>query len=179
MKCLGWNFPETERQPKMNPADRYPHAHEKSRPREGFTRHQGLVIGVISLFWLILKTGRKPSRIQYPCQQTALANVSIFLLPPLVYLLYRLWAGLHRHLGGKQLLRLSGVVALASLLIALGLLRLARLRRPEDKRALPETSRHGPFRQTGSGRFGRFRRALFDRPPCHGPGIAAPCRFGP
>ncbi len=40
-----------------------------------------IFIGLASLCWLIFKTGSKPSRIQYPCQQAAAANVSVFLLP--------------------------------------------------------------------------------------------------
>jgi parallel beta-helix repeat protein len=33
-----------------------------------------------SLVWLIIRTGRKPSRITYPCQRAAVANIHIFLL---------------------------------------------------------------------------------------------------
>jgi hypothetical protein len=34
----------------------------------------------VSLAWLIIRTGRKPSRITYPCQRAAVANVNVFLL---------------------------------------------------------------------------------------------------
>jgi len=37
-------------------------------------------IAALSLLWIILKTGTKPSRIVYPCQRAAVANVNIFLL---------------------------------------------------------------------------------------------------
>ncbi|MFX0107128.1 MAG: DUF362 domain-containing protein [Candidatus Hodarchaeota archaeon] len=36
-----------------------------------------LAIAVASAFWLILRTGRKPSRLAYPCQQAALTNIQI------------------------------------------------------------------------------------------------------
>lgn len=34
----------------------------------------------VSLFWLVIRTGGKPSRITYPCQKAAVANIHIFLL---------------------------------------------------------------------------------------------------
>lgn len=38
-----------------------------------------LFLGVISLLWLILRTGTKPTRIVYPCQRVAVDNVSTSL----------------------------------------------------------------------------------------------------
>ncbi len=35
------------------------------------------VIGIVSLVWLIVRSGRKPSRLSYPCQQAALLNTSV------------------------------------------------------------------------------------------------------
>jgi len=46
----------------------------------------GLLAGT-SLAWLIVRTGRKPSRIAYPCQKAAVANIHIFLLVLFVPLL--------------------------------------------------------------------------------------------
>jgi hypothetical protein len=37
-------------------------------------------IAFVSAFWLILRTGRKPSRIHYPCQQAAIVNIRTFRL---------------------------------------------------------------------------------------------------
>ncbi len=37
------------------------------------------VLALLSLIWLIVRTGRKPSRINYPCQRAALANVTVLL----------------------------------------------------------------------------------------------------
>jgi len=38
-----------------------------------------LLIGFLSLIWLIIRTGRKPSRINYPCQKIAINNSLLFL----------------------------------------------------------------------------------------------------
>lgn len=35
------------------------------------------VVGIVSLVWLMLRSGRKPSRLSYPCQQAALLNTSV------------------------------------------------------------------------------------------------------
>ncbi len=37
-------------------------------------------IAVVSAIWIMLRTGRKPTRIVYPCQQAAVANIRIFRL---------------------------------------------------------------------------------------------------
>ncbi len=37
------------------------------------------LVGVLSLVWLILRSGRKPSRLNYPCQKAALANATLLL----------------------------------------------------------------------------------------------------
>jgi len=38
------------------------------------------VVAVASLVWLIIKTGRKPSRVTYPCQKAAILNIHLFLI---------------------------------------------------------------------------------------------------
>jgi len=38
------------------------------------------LVALVSVFWLIVRTGRKPSRISYPCQRAAIANIHFFLL---------------------------------------------------------------------------------------------------
>jgi hypothetical protein len=37
------------------------------------------LVGVLSIVWLILRSGRKPSRLNYPCQKAALANASLLM----------------------------------------------------------------------------------------------------
>ncbi len=55
----------------------------------GWIKHNSLFLGFVSLVWLVWKTGSKPSRIAYPCQKTAAANVGIFLIPALVASIYK------------------------------------------------------------------------------------------
>ncbi|KKN26405.1 hypothetical protein LCGC14_0875080 [marine sediment metagenome] len=50
-------------------------------------------VAVLSTIWLILRTGRKPTRIVYPCQQVAVSNIKIFryaLLAPIPPTLFSL-----------------------------------------------------------------------------------------
>jgi hypothetical protein len=37
------------------------------------------VLGILSLLWLIARSGRKPSRFHYPCQKAAMANATVLL----------------------------------------------------------------------------------------------------
>lgn len=46
-------------------------------------RTLSILIGLSALAWVILRTGRKPSRIVYPCQRTALSTSWMFLGVPL------------------------------------------------------------------------------------------------
>jgi hypothetical protein len=36
------------------------------------------IVALVSTIWFVLRTGTRPSRILYPCQQAALANITIF-----------------------------------------------------------------------------------------------------
>lgn len=38
------------------------------------------LLAVVSVVWLIVRTGTKPSRISYPCQKVAAANINVFLV---------------------------------------------------------------------------------------------------
>ncbi len=42
-------------------------------------------ITLASLFWLVYKSGTKPSRIVYPCQRAAVANISTFAIFPILF----------------------------------------------------------------------------------------------
>ena len=44
------------------------------------------IIAIISAIWLAFKTGMRPTRIVYPCQQAALANIQLFKLAVLAAL---------------------------------------------------------------------------------------------
>ncbi|TFH01658.1 MAG: DUF362 domain-containing protein [Candidatus Thorarchaeota archaeon] len=60
--------------------------HDSERHRhhnEGKTKNRRrlvsfMIIALASTVWFVLRTGTKPSRVLYPCQQAALANISIF-----------------------------------------------------------------------------------------------------
>ena len=47
-------------------------------------RLQILLAGIFALGWLILRTGTKPSRVAYPCQQAAMGTASLVFGAPLV-----------------------------------------------------------------------------------------------
>jgi hypothetical protein len=38
------------------------------------------LLAVVSVVWLIVRTGTKPSRVSYPCQKVAVANINVFLV---------------------------------------------------------------------------------------------------
>jgi hypothetical protein len=52
-------------------------------------RRNTLFIGIASLIWLLYRSGTKPSRVRYPCQQACLANVSMYLSPSILLLAHR------------------------------------------------------------------------------------------
>jgi hypothetical protein len=35
------------------------------------------ILGIASLVWLLVRSGRKPSRLAYPCQKAAMANTTL------------------------------------------------------------------------------------------------------
>lgn len=43
-------------------------------------QYNAFLLGLVSLAWFLLRTGRKPSRAIYPCQQVAAANSQIWLM---------------------------------------------------------------------------------------------------
>jgi hypothetical protein len=58
------------------------HDSERKCPHKGRKNKRNLVtlafIAVASTVWFVLRTGTRPSRVLYPCQQAALANISLF-----------------------------------------------------------------------------------------------------
>lgn len=69
--------------------------------RQSRIRNPTWVAGIAALVWLLLRSGGKPSRMAYPCQQTALATASLAFGAPLVAALLvvrrRCREGLHAH----------------------------------------------------------------------------------
>jgi len=71
------------------------------------------VLGIVSLVWLIIRSGRKPSRIAYPCQQAALANTTILFGGSVMPFAVRLGRSAHARAVGRTLPRPSRFVRLA------------------------------------------------------------------
>lgn len=83
--------------PKESPAHAFHHPPREpgpSRPSlesrlRGWLTIHPVVFAVLALLWLILRTGRKPTRITYPCQQAAMGTASLVLAAPLVHAIAR------------------------------------------------------------------------------------------
>lgn len=74
-----------------------------------------LVIGAGALSWLILRTGAKPSRATYPCQQAAFSTASLAFGAPVIMAL----VALRRRLSGRVVAPLLLTVAAAGVGLAL------------------------------------------------------------
>jgi len=80
------------------------------------------VVGILSLIWLILRSGRKPTRLNYPCQKAALANTALLFGG----ITYPLAARLPRWIGGSWVAtpwarRLVKVVEISGIVVLTGL----------------------------------------------------------
>ena len=79
------------------------------------------LVGLLSLAWLIIRSGRKPTRLRYPCQRAALANSTLLLAGvtvPLAARLPRLWGRGVESVRFRRFMRfaeVSGYFALAAL----------------------------------------------------------------
>jgi hypothetical protein len=77
------------------------------------------LLAAISVIWLLARTGRKPSRITYPCQRAAVANVEVLFLTVVTPSLG--FTGLHWAMPRLSLSRpAKAVLLLACLILALG-----------------------------------------------------------
>jgi len=76
-------------------------------------RRNAFLVGLASLLWFLLRTGRKPSRASYPCQQVAASNSQVWLA---TYLLPTYWAVRERMptLSGRARLVIAASLLLAS-----------------------------------------------------------------
>jgi len=54
------------------------------------TLYNGWLIWIFSLVWFLVRTGIKPTRVIYPCQQVARANLAVFGLPAITTLYLRI-----------------------------------------------------------------------------------------
>ncbi|HSF82071.1 MAG TPA: DUF362 domain-containing protein [Anaerolineales bacterium] len=74
-------------------------------------RQNTLFIGIASLIWLLYRSGTKPSRVRYPCQQASMVNVSMYLSPAILPLTHRL-IRVRETLTVRAVLRAVGMVTL-------------------------------------------------------------------
>lgn len=71
--------------PRADDAGADPESLEEAEPRGMKARLRRYLygnmtlLGILSVIWLIARTGRKPSRINYPCQRAALANATVLM----------------------------------------------------------------------------------------------------
>lgn len=98
------------------------------------------ILGVVSLVWLLLRSGRKPSRLAYPCQQAALTNTSLLFGGGVVPLAARLGRALHAESAAiaegdpDTRMRCLRVLEAASLFLLAGLLAASLLGSPGGPR---------------------------------------------
>lgn len=76
-----------------------------------------VVAGVLALIWLVLRTGPKPSRFVYPCQQAAFSAASLAFAAPLISTL----AAARRGLAQGMRTPAGAVSALVGLLVTMGM----------------------------------------------------------
>ena len=83
------------------------------------------VIGIVSLVWLIIRSGRKPSRLSYPCQQAALTNTTILFGGSVMPVAVRFGRFAHGKVTGREIVKPSRLMRFAetsALLLLAGLL---------------------------------------------------------
>ncbi len=78
-----------------------------------------LAIGLASLLWLIVRSGTKPSRMAYPCQRMAAANVSAWLGVAVAPALIRTLAGFKERVleRSRMVVPIAGVLFTAFLIV--------------------------------------------------------------
>jgi uncharacterized protein (DUF362 family) len=69
-------IPRHESKKLTGACQKYSHIENKPSKKKRF-RNSLLVFLFINLFWLIFRTGTKPTRIVYPCQRAAIQNIAI------------------------------------------------------------------------------------------------------
>lgn len=96
-----------------------------------------VVSGVLALLWLVLRTGTKPSRLAYPCQQAALTTAAAAFGVPFVSMVIAARGRLVRMLHtGRGIVVATGCLAVGAVVLAL---------------AAPDVSYHGVFMEPPAG----------------------------
>ncbi len=75
-----------------------------------------LIAGTVALLWLLLRSGTKPSRLTYPCQQAAFSTASLAFGVPVVALL----VAARRRIATNLQVRLATVLAGIAVLVVIG-----------------------------------------------------------
>lgn len=83
------------------------------------SRYSFTLIAVLSLLWLVLRSGRKPSRLNYPCQRAALANSSILFAGAAVPVAARMPRALASGKSARRLASIAQLVCVAALVALL------------------------------------------------------------
>ena len=131
------------------------HSHQKTCPKSnrecatpapgGLLRRwflaNSVVAGLLALAWLVLRSGPKPSRFAYPCQQASLSAATLALGAPLVSAVI----AARRHLAAGVRTPVGGFIAAVTILVGLAVTGIAviadappdvvRLDAPRDYRA--------------------------------------------
>jgi hypothetical protein len=102
-----------------------------------FARNNTILVAVAGLFWVLLRSGPRPSRLAYPCQQAALGAASLGLGIPLVSAVVTLWQGLRQGLRVRAgvVLAVAGIGGAAALAAHLAVAPPLRVDPPADYRA--------------------------------------------
>lgn len=96
-----------------------------------------VVSGVLALAWLVLRTGTKPSRLAYPCQQAALTTAAAAFGVPFVSMVITARGRLVRLLHtGRGIVAVTGCLAVGAVVLAL---------------AAPDVSYEGMFMEPPAG----------------------------
>ena len=87
--------------------------HDKNHSLRYRIQNNFFFIGILSIVWLVARTGRKPSRASYPCQQTAALNGNLWIVTYIVPIISGLQVNETGFFQKKQTLAVAVVVILA------------------------------------------------------------------
>jgi hypothetical protein len=85
------------------------HHHVSKETEKGF-----FILGLLSLAWLIIRTGRKPSRARYPCQQTAIFNGNLWIVTYILPIFSGLKMEKTGFLQGKKRIGIAAIIVVVS-----------------------------------------------------------------
>lgn len=108
-------------------------------------KHNTFLIGIVSLIWLIWRTGSKPSRITYPCQKTASANVLLFLVLPFALFLHKFRRHIYKFLTKKQWIPFTVIAGISLMIISTTVLSISVYQHYKTKAYYQSISKGGPI----------------------------------